>query len=692
MKKLILLFILISTITKAQDYKWTQSFGGTNSDYSRGVVIDKAGNMYIAGSFKGTVDFNPGSGTDSHTSGTYDDIYIVKLDASGNFIWAKTYGSADYDYPNAIAIDESANLYIAGTFTGTTDLNPSSSSTDAHTSNGSYDVFIEKLDSAGKFKWGKSFGGTGSDYVRSIALDASDNVYVTGYYADEVDFDPSSGTDKNTSKGGDDVYIEKLDASGNFVWVTTFGGSSTDKGYGIATDVSGNVYVTGSFTDTVDFKPFSIVSFEHISNGGTDIFVEKLNDAGSAQWVRTFGSTQTDYGLSLGIDASNNISVTGYFEDVADFDPSSSGTDSHTSKGGYDVFVQKLDASGNFKWAQTYGGTSDDYPSCIATDSKNANYVIGNFKGTADFDPSSSGTDSHTSSGSADIFIQKLDSLGNFQWTHTFGGSSGDYGYYITTDASNNLYSLGYFEYTIDFDPTSGTDSHTSNNGYYDVFISKYGEGCNNSYGSINASECYSYASPSGNYNWTSSGTYTDTIANTGGCDSIITITLTIETVDTSVTFLNNILAASASSATFQWLDCDNGYTFVTAQTSQIFIPTSSGNYAVMVTQNGCTDTSSCYAITVVDTGSGSSIQENSFEKNITISPNPTKGALNILLEKNYNTIELEIHNCLGEKIEKQIYSNTQTINLTINAPQGIYFLMLKNDQEQKALIKVLKE
>ncbi|MCH2046242.1 MAG: SBBP repeat-containing protein, partial [Saprospiraceae bacterium] len=170
--------------------------------------------------------------------------------------------------------------YTTGAFAETMASDPIDFDPGAGTTNlspvGSSDIFIQKLDASGNFLWAKSFGGSSSDQGNSIAVDAAGNVYTTGSFEDTVDFDPGAGTTNLSAIGGSDIFIQKLDASGNFLWAKSFGGSSSDWGSSIAVDASENVYTTGSFQDTVDFDP-GAGTINLISQGSLDIFVHKIN-------------------------------------------------------------------------------------------------------------------------------------------------------------------------------------------------------------------------------------------------------------------------------------------------------------------------------------------------------------------------------------------------------------------------------
>jgi len=463
-------FLLNYSVLTAQDFDLAKAMGGTSSDEGYSITTDASGNVYTTGYFQGTADFDPSSGTTNLTSAGNKDIFIQKLDASGNLLWAKAIGGTSYDYGISITTDASGNVYTTGFFAKTADFDPSSGTTTL-TSAGSYDIFIQKLDASGNFVRAKAMGGTSYDEGYSITTDSSGNVYTTGYFQGTADFDPSAGTTNLTSAGSNDIFIQKLDASGNFVWAKAMGGTSFDFGRSISTDAYGNVYTTGTFLGTAVFDPSATGTTNLTSAGSVDIFIQKLDASGNLLWAKAMGGTSDDFCVSITTDASGNVYTTGYFEETADFDPSA-GTTNLTSAGEYDIFIQKLDASGNLLWAKAMGGTSYDEGWSITTDASGNVYTTGSFQGTADFDPSS-GTTNLTSAGGYDIFIQKLDASGNLVWAKTMGGTSHDFGYSITTDASGNVYTTGYFRGTADFDPsTTGTTNLTSA-GSGDIFIQK---------------------------------------------------------------------------------------------------------------------------------------------------------------------------------------------------------------------------
>jgi hypothetical protein len=439
------------------------ALGGTDNDYGYGIAVDPMGNVFTTGTFGGTADFDPGPGTAALTSVGAQDVFVSKLDSIGNFVWAKTTEGLGFVQVEAIAVDTSGNVCVTGFFEDTVDFDPGVGTAN-FTSVGDYDIFVLKLDSDGNFLWAKTMGGTEFDYGYGIAVDAAGNVHVTGQFADTVDFDPGPGT---SMLAGDGTFIVKLDSAGNFIWAKAIARSPSVGGYGItglgiAVDADANVVTTGFFGETFDMDPGPGVS--NITSAGTiDVFVCKLDSFGNFAWAKGIGGTGFDYGHALAVDVSGAVYFTGIFENTVDFDPSA-GMTALSSLGFYDVFIGKLDSMGNFAWAKAMGGPESDYGNAVVVDVSGNVYTTGTFSGTVDFDPGS-GTENRTSQIFPDIFVQKLESLGNFGWVNVLVGPDAESSDGIALDTSGNVYVTGSFSSTVDFDPGAGLAEITSAGG-----------------------------------------------------------------------------------------------------------------------------------------------------------------------------------------------------------------------------------
>src|SRR5215207_9026089 len=418
------------------DFGWVQGGGGPNFDYGTAITLGDSGNAY----FTGFVTNGPGN----------EDGFLNKWDANGNPIWANFVAGPAHDANHDVALDGDGNVYVSVAFSNTVEFDPGNTAGNL-TSAGLTDIFIIKYDADGKFIWVKGVGGTSSDGGYGITVDESSNVYLTGLYAGTVDFDPGSGMSNLTSAGFGDVFVLKLDEDGNFVWAKRMGGTGGENGFDIAVDASGNVFTTGYFNGTADFDPGAGTS-NLTSNGQGDIFVSKLDNAGDFLWAKQVGGMDFDSGIEITLDGSGNAYLAGHRN--------------------YDILISKLDQDGQFLWNNILGGIGADAAYGIALDATGNVYVTGEFGGTVDFD-SGAGISNLTSTGGNDVFINKLDTDGNFLWAKNLGGTSMDLGEGIVVRNDGSLYLAGVFSDTVDFDLGPGTSMLTSG-GDLDVFISKH--------------------------------------------------------------------------------------------------------------------------------------------------------------------------------------------------------------------------
>jgi len=440
---LILMLFALCAFAQAPDWLWAESAGGSGLDSGRVIAIDDNGNSYVTGGFWDTATFGSYS---LNSSGLWD-IFVAKMDANGNWLWATKAGGSNYDYGFAIATDDNGNSYITGRFANTAIFGSYSL-----TSSGNNDIFVAKMDVNGNWLWATKASGSESEGGYGIAIDDSGNSYVTGMFESTVTF----GSNSLTSSGSDDIFVAKMDATGNWLWATQAGGSNYDYGFAITIDDSGNSYVTGMFESTVTFGSYSLNS-----SGLGDIFVAKMDTTGNWLWATQAGGGLDDYCGRIAMDDNGNSYVTGSFYDTATF-----GSYSLTSSGEGDIFVAKIDAIGNWLWVTQAGGVESDGGNAIAIDDNGNSYVSGSFNDTATF-----GSYSLTSSGSViNIFVAKMDSNGIWLWATQAGGSNYGSGLGIAIDDNSNCYVTGYFAGTTIFGSYSLTSS-----GNWDIFVAKLG-------------------------------------------------------------------------------------------------------------------------------------------------------------------------------------------------------------------------
>lgn len=489
-------------------YSWTKNWGHSSGDASTaGVAVDHWGNLYVAGQFSGTVNFDPAgvnpSATFSSSNATVD-AYLVKLDANGRYQWAKTWGAGSStncssigracgrDAANGVMVDASGNVYVAGLFQNTVNFGNGHTAR-SNAPNGSNNIFLTKFAADGVNQWVRAWGGTTGGEAYTLALDSVRGyVYVQGDWSTfpstgTVDFNPGGtggqranhGT-KDAFSSGFDAFLVKYDFRGNFQWVRTWGGSQYDDGPGVAVDAAtGSVYVCGMYgSQNINFDPTG----DPASNGAQhpasddssmllDIFLTKFDADGNWQWVRTWGGKgYEDSGATVAVDHAGNVYAIARFRcQGCNFNVGANGPATppitHTASGGFDIALSKFDANGTYLWSQAWGGPLIDQPTSLVVDEANNVYVGGMLDVTRD-------AFSYQITASTASFT-KFSSDGALQWTKTWGGTGTDSAGFLSLDGADNLYIAGQFQHTIDFNPGSGTDTIPAR-GVLDASITRY--------------------------------------------------------------------------------------------------------------------------------------------------------------------------------------------------------------------------
>ncbi len=658
----------------AQNYffEWAKGIGGKGAfglAQASSLATDNKGNVYTTGLYHcDSADFDPGPGTDYlYGAGGYAS-FISKLDAAGNHIWAR-------GIPNTlkaldIATDTAENVYITGWFTGTADFDPGSNTANL-TTNGGEDIFVCKFDKEGNYVWARKLGGLGTDNSRGIAVDASGNVYVAGYFNGTADFDPGPDTANLTANWDYDAFICKLDKDGRYVWAKSWGGSGWDWSK-VAVDAAGNVYTTGVFWFTVDFDPGPNVA--NLSAGTFAAFVSKLDASGNYVWAKAMrGNANAGYDLVI---ANTGVYITGTFEGTVDFDPGPNTANLTANGGSWDIFVCKLDTGGNYLWAKTVGGPAgSDWGMDIAVDAVDNVYILSMFYGTVDFDPGP-GTANLISKGSSDVAILKLGPSGNYLWSGSMGCPDDDYTGGIGV-SSGNIYAAGtYYRATIEADPTSGIfEIAPISVGQYpgNMFISKVFCGDTSS-SELTVDTCGDYTL--GAQTYTMSGTYVQALSGILGCDSTITLHLTITKLDPRITTNEFVLGTVETYDSYQWLLDDQ---IIPGATDSTYTVSANGNYRVIVRRNNCTDTSAVYEVT-----NYTGIQSiDKIVQQTRVYPNPAQDVVYI---QSIVPVNIALSSIEGKVIRETEHISHLSLG---QLAEGIYFLRITDQYGN--LIKVEK-
>ena len=389
---------------------------------------------------------------------------------AADFGFVNTLGSASgffNDVADAV-VDSAGNVYVTGKLNGPVDLDPGAGVV-SPSPIGAWDGFVAKYTAGGALVWAQRFGSSGIDGGQKLALDPSGNLWVTGDYSLTTDFDPGPGVASLTATGNLGQFLWKLSPGGSHLWVGSIDQSVVDDFgeetiYDLSIDAGGNVLAVGWFSGTVDLNPGPGISSATSATSGTtstyDAFVLNVDNGGNFQWAKTFGGSVTnglgDSAVAVATDAAGNAYVSGSFAGTVDLDPGPA-VASFSSHGPifYDNFLSKFDAAGNLVWVKTRAQGGAD---AIAVDAAGGLFTVGQFEGTADFDPGPGVANRTAGLGQPDIYVLKLDTNGAFQWVSQFGGSGPypEYAVDFALDDSGEIYVTGQFSTGADFDPGPG--------------------------------------------------------------------------------------------------------------------------------------------------------------------------------------------------------------------------------------------
>jgi len=413
---------------------WQYAPNGNGTEYTYGLTVDANNNTLVAGyssettSSPGPVNYGGGVRTNGGTS----DLYLVKLDPNGAYLWDYHIAAAGAQQMVEVVTDSAGNVYGGGFFGGTVNFGGGN-----RTSAGGNDIVIVKLGPDGTYVWDRPYGGTsGTDNTRGMAIDSGNNVLLVGSFGATVNF----GGGIRTAVGTDSVVI-KVDSAGNYVWDRPIAGPGSDIMYAGAVDNVGNLYVSGYFTMSVDYGLGNMTSL-----GGNDVPLIKINSGGSIVLTQKFGGTSSEWGWDITVDpVTQGPIIAGYSQSpTIDF-----GGGVRVQTNTDEPFVVKFTPTGTYVWDRYFSLAGSQEIYAVEADSAGNVYVAGAYAGSVDF-----GTGVITNAGSDDAFVVKLDAAGVPQWTQHWGGTGSDDMEELTLSPNGMLHtSGGFLSANVDFDP-----------------------------------------------------------------------------------------------------------------------------------------------------------------------------------------------------------------------------------------------
>jgi len=609
--------------------------------------IDFAGNIILGGTFGGTVDFDPGPGTYAVTSSNPNgtDMAVLKLNANGNFVWLRQIRgqSGSNQQPAGVRTDPQGNIYFGGAFSSSMNFNPGPG-TNTLTAAGNQAAFLLKLDSQGNYAWATQFGAAGTDEILGLEVDKDGNVFSTGVFQNTVDFDPGPAVYNLTGNAGfGSTIVWKLDKNGSFVFAKALQGAG-NYGQAITLDSASNVYVQGTFLDSVDFDPGPGIHWVK----GHDIFTLKLDSGGNYKWVDADTSLNGNGFISawpdIKVDVLKNVYTTGLYTGPINFDPGP-GRDSVTGTG---IYIHKLSQCHNTLHLI-------DTSSCDSFILNSTTY-------------SSPGVyyQTLTNSVGCDSIIQL--NLTRKEIYQTFSDTA-CFSYFWR---GNFLVISGIYRDTLP--AVTACDS-----------IIELNLTINGTRATISDTAC-------GYYQWngkllTASGVYIDSISSANGCDSVLLLNLIVHSTPSPSLGKDTVLCPGDSVTlspgifnTYAWSNNTAGSTLTVTDT---------GIYYIQVTDmNNCTASDSIRIEASTQCGVGGC----SLDARTKIYPTPFSDYLMIDLQSADCEIEMNLYDVLGQLIIGNLPLRTGHNEIPLyNLASAMYFYRLHSASKLLLTGKILK-
>ncbi|MCC7291516.1 MAG: hypothetical protein IT449_05580, partial [Phycisphaerales bacterium] len=343
-----------------------------------------------------------------------------------------------------------------------------------HTDRGTGDAFLTMLqleDGMVNYGWTRTWGGTSYDAALDVDSDGDGN-WVVGQFDGACDFNQDGNSEWRYSNGFGDVFVMRLSAAGEFLWVSTFGGDDDDEPFDVRVSSAGDGYVLGEFYGSVDFDPGPGEDY-HTGRGGSDVFLSKYSSDGTYLWTRTLEPNRSPSGYRLEINREGELLIGGFFEDTMDVDPGA-GELLLTARGDLDGLVSVWTPDGEHVWSRQIGGEGSRVAVGSAVfDDGGSVIAVGTFSGDLDFNDAGP-PDVHASRGGRDAFMTRFSPEGEYEWTVTWGGlGEEDAATHATAHENGDITVAGLFQGTVDFDPGPGVTELTAV-GNRDMFLLRF--------------------------------------------------------------------------------------------------------------------------------------------------------------------------------------------------------------------------
>lgn len=455
--------------------------GGTAIDRPSAAAVDASGNLYLAGTFGGTVDFGADyHSSDKKTSQGFSDGFVTKMHANGSYAWTKRFGGKGNDWIGSLALAPNGDVLLLGSFSGDVNFAADFGKRDRKRSIKdkqvwSRDVFVTALTKDGQYRYTHVFGGPGDELDHSIKVAANGHVFLLGTFRREIDFKRDFGGHSIRKPKAFDLFLVELNESGGFETMKDLGGRGFLYETTLGLDAAANLFIGGTGY-VVDFATDFGSKDERENSKFSDFFLSKFRTgAKEYAYTKRIGGPGHEFSPSLAVDAPGNAYLTGLFQGEIDFAADFGSHDLkkiHTPRK-YNSFVSKILPNGAYGFTRVFSGQEYGFYPVIATDALGNIFAGGRFVGSANFAEDFGGTATRSALGLSDAFVLQMTSIGAYRDVRTFGGPNHDMVTAITPDNKGNLYVVGSFIAEANFQRDFGGSATRVSLGNEDIFIVK---------------------------------------------------------------------------------------------------------------------------------------------------------------------------------------------------------------------------
>jgi hypothetical protein len=408
-------------------YVFSDEYGDNGPQWPVDIAVGPSDEIDVGGFFGGDVNFGGGM-----LYPTNEDGFVVKFDGAGTFLWDLPLGAGDDQAVKRVVVDSLGNIVVCGDYLGELDLHDGAGLV---SSQGSYDLFLLKLDTDGNHLWSKRIGDPSLQVCRGLALDSQENIILVASLEGSADF----GLGELTTAGAGDVVVAKYDPTGVPFWVKQYGGAAQQDAWDVAVDGSDRIVVVGDFLGTLNFDGTVLTAN---GSGSEDAFVVRFDPSGGHMFSKGYGQQDTTtFGNSVAVDSFHHIIIAGSFTGSINF-----GGEVRIADGLADGFVVRLDGSGNHQWDHTFGDAQWLSPWAVTVDNSNNVIVGGEFDGQANF----GGSTTHTAT-DVDAFLAKYAADGTYLWSGNYGGNQDQILQSLATNSQREIIVGGHFDSSIHF-------------------------------------------------------------------------------------------------------------------------------------------------------------------------------------------------------------------------------------------------